>query len=200
MTNASGTPPTPAGWYKDPSGLPHLRWWDGTQWTEHLHDRSLEVYGATAKAVVGPDTPVYNFFIWFMAVSPALSIINLLSFDMGSYMKRSISATPTVPSASSITLSIFGWGLYLVSVLFAALDWRKLRRDGYVRPFHWAWAFLSAGVYVIGRSVVARRRSGRGIAPMWVWIAFAAASIVTSIVIVVAVIAAVMPSITAYGA
>ncbi|WP_432003873.1 phospholipid scramblase-related protein [Streptomyces sioyaensis] len=34
MTNAN----IPAGWYADPQGIPHqLRWWDGSQWTEHTH-------------------------------------------------------------------------------------------------------------------------------------------------------------------
>lgn len=27
----------PAGWYADPNGLPARRWWDGTQWTDHIH-------------------------------------------------------------------------------------------------------------------------------------------------------------------
>ncbi|PWI41713.1 phospholipid scramblase-related protein [Streptomyces sp. ICBB 8177] len=28
----------PAGWYADPHGTPNLlRWWDGSQWTEHTH-------------------------------------------------------------------------------------------------------------------------------------------------------------------
>lgn len=25
--------PMPPGWYQDPSGAPHQRWWDGQQWT-----------------------------------------------------------------------------------------------------------------------------------------------------------------------
>ena len=37
MTQESpGTEPVPEGWHPDPSGDPHLRWWDGRQWTEHV--------------------------------------------------------------------------------------------------------------------------------------------------------------------
>ncbi|WP_223190769.1 DUF2510 domain-containing protein [Nonomuraea terrae] len=31
------TTQTPAGWYPDPYGEPHLRWWDGKQWTDAIH-------------------------------------------------------------------------------------------------------------------------------------------------------------------
>ncbi|PZG02068.1 DUF2510 domain-containing protein, partial [Nonomuraea aridisoli] len=31
------TTQTPAGWYPDPYGEPHLRWWDGKQWTDATH-------------------------------------------------------------------------------------------------------------------------------------------------------------------
>ncbi|MCX3064315.1 phospholipid scramblase-related protein [Streptomyces beihaiensis] len=35
MTTQSNTP---AGWYPDPQGTPRtLRWWDGSQWTDHTH-------------------------------------------------------------------------------------------------------------------------------------------------------------------
>ena len=46
-----------------------------------------------------------------------------------------------------------------------------IERDGMERPFHWAWALLSPGIYVVGRSIVARRRTGSSLAPMWVWAA-----------------------------
>jgi hypothetical protein len=35
-TETPGGPGIPAGWYDDPSGQ-GLRWWDGEQWTEHVH-------------------------------------------------------------------------------------------------------------------------------------------------------------------
>jgi hypothetical protein len=34
VTDISGGLP-PAGWYPDPYGAPHERWWDGQEWTEH---------------------------------------------------------------------------------------------------------------------------------------------------------------------
>jgi hypothetical protein len=30
------TPAVPAGWYADPAGRYELRYWDGSQWTEHV--------------------------------------------------------------------------------------------------------------------------------------------------------------------
>ena len=39
ITAAGATPATsstPAGWYHDPSGRYELRYWDGSQWTEHV--------------------------------------------------------------------------------------------------------------------------------------------------------------------
>jgi hypothetical protein len=35
-TETPGGSGIPAGWYDDPSGQ-GLRWWDGAQWTEHVH-------------------------------------------------------------------------------------------------------------------------------------------------------------------
>lgn len=36
----------PAGWYDNPDGSPTLRWWDGSQWTDHVHAKSSMPAGA----------------------------------------------------------------------------------------------------------------------------------------------------------
>lgn len=35
-TTTSAVPSVPANWYKDPSGRFEMRYWNGTQWTEHV--------------------------------------------------------------------------------------------------------------------------------------------------------------------
>jgi hypothetical protein len=51
-----------------------------------------------------------------------------------------------------------------LTILFAFLDWRELKRRGVPAPFHWAFSFLAVAgfgiVYPIGRSVVVKRRTG----------------------------------------
>ncbi len=62
-----------------------------------------------------------------------------------------------------------------------------LRRRGVPSPFHWAWTFLSAYVYGIGRGVVTRRRTGGGIVVPWVAIGILVLGIVISVLAVAAV-------------
>jgi hypothetical protein len=49
-TETPGGSGIPAGWYDDPSGQ-GLRWWDGEQWTEHVH--TAESAAATGEAGEG---------------------------------------------------------------------------------------------------------------------------------------------------
>jgi hypothetical protein len=34
----------PAGWYKDPLGLPQLRWWNGIGWTNNIQEERTELH------------------------------------------------------------------------------------------------------------------------------------------------------------
>ncbi|TFD42895.1 DUF2510 domain-containing protein [Cryobacterium sp. TMT1-2-1] len=151
VSDASPDVPTQRGWYADPAGLPHKRWWDGDQWTEHLHDPERNAYGIDGALAAGAQASVFNNYIWAIALLPVVSFLALTSAETSS--------------------PLLGWGIAIGSVVLAYLDHRQLLRDGLDRPFHWAWAILSPGAYVVGRSVTVRRLTGASLAPMWVWVA-----------------------------
>jgi len=113
---------------------------------------------------------VYNPIIWIMALLPLLGIVTLLTLDASA-----LAASPTDPLAlyrdpGYLATLALGWIVFGAAVILAYFDRKRLLRDGYDRPFHWAWTFFGGGVYVIGRSIIVRRRSGRGLAPIWLWI------------------------------
>ncbi|GII03957.1 hypothetical protein Pta02_59650 [Planobispora takensis] len=57
-TLAPMTTQTPAGWYPDPYGSPHLRWWDGSQWTDATHQTDAPAGQAAAPGPqTGPSSP-----------------------------------------------------------------------------------------------------------------------------------------------
>lgn len=192
----------PAGWYPDPAGGPHSRWWDGVQWTEHFQ----QPYTGVAGALKAPEgIPVYNVWIWLVTLLPLLSILSLLTIDWSSFMRVDLTdpyASQTaqfgmMSSPAYLLTQLGGWVVLGLSVLFAYFDWRQLTRLGVPRPFHWAWAFLG-GVYSIGRSVVVRRRTGKGIAPMWITIGIYVLSFVVAFIIVGSVLAAAFEQIRTY--
>ncbi len=37
----------PAGWYRDPLGIPQLRWWNGVSWTNHVQENRPEIQNST---------------------------------------------------------------------------------------------------------------------------------------------------------
>lgn len=41
----------PAGWYRDPLGLPQLRWWNGMMWTNQIEDNTPSVLVSSAYSV-----------------------------------------------------------------------------------------------------------------------------------------------------
>lgn len=165
---------TPPGWYPDPSGRHGTRWWDGTTWTEHVGPPTAQMPRPRLADGVRTDTA----FIWVLALLPLLSLpVTFLYQPEIRYEVIGPGGLRTVDPGSVYTpgyflLQGFGVLLYAAQVVLAFLDHRALRRRGVVRPFPWAWAFLSSIVYLIGRYVVVRKVApGRPMWPLWVGLA-----------------------------
>ena len=182
-------PPTPAGWYPDPAGGAQRRWWDGTQWTDHLETPYSTAAAMPTAAPEGTDP--YTTWIWPLLVIPVLQLLSVFLIDWEQFIVTSLTDTSVAGQAALfatpgyVAVTALGWITNILFVLFAFLDWRELRRRGVPRPFHWAWSFLVLAsawpVYPIGRAIVARRRTGRGMASLW----FTIATIVLAIIITI---------------
>ena len=48
----------PAGWYRDPLGIPQLRWWNGIAWTNHIQENRAEVHAWTSDFAHNPRSSV----------------------------------------------------------------------------------------------------------------------------------------------
>lgn len=168
---AAGNLPAP-GWYPDAGGSGWLRWWDGSAWTGHLNAPAAPV--RAGRPQISPATPVYNPFVWLIVTLPVIPLIILMFWNPVLRMRTTgLRRVQTADPASIFTLPYIlalatGLLIYAASAVLAYLDWQKLRRDGVVRPFHWAWVFLSRELYVIGRSVIVHEVAPRrGLAPVW---------------------------------
>ncbi|MCS5722220.1 DUF2510 domain-containing protein [Herbiconiux sp. CPCC 203407] len=151
---------------------------------------------------VAPGTPAYGPFIWVITLLPLIGLLTLpLSFtDLEQQLSVPYSTDPssvdpfagmsTAALVAQAVAAVVGWAIYGAGVVLAFFDRKWLLARGYAQPFHWAFAFLGvvAPVYAIGRSLVVRRRSGRGIAPMWVAFGIVALSFVITIVVIVYVV------------
>jgi hypothetical protein len=170
----------PPGWYPDPAGTSRRRYWDGRAWTEFFDG------GAAPGPVQQPPLPeganVNTPYIWLIVLLPLLSTVAVLLWDVDGFVRR----LATQPRGAGLALMQdpgylllvgVGWLSYAATVVLAVLDHRALKRMGIVRPFHWAWSFLRI-VYEIGRPVVVHRRVGRGLAPLWTFIAVYLVSVV----------------------
>ncbi|MDQ0680423.1 hypothetical protein QFZ30_003805 [Arthrobacter pascens] len=216
MSNSSNGPTPSPGWYPDPAGTGRLRWWDGAVWTDQFSAPYAPAYapgqqgpGPYAPASYTPErprisseTPVYNPMIWIITLLPLLSVVLLLLWNpefrlitIGSRNRTTIDPA-SIFTPAYFLLVFSGFATYAVSVLLAYFDSERLKRDGVVRPFHWAWSFLSGTVYVVGRSVIVRKVApDRGLVPVWVLIGVIVLSIVVSTIKMSATMASMISSI-----
>jgi hypothetical protein len=191
-----------AGWYPVAPGSAQQRWWDGTRWTDHIYDPATSVPAAAA-AVSSPPLRAADGVkpgtVWFWLLVVAAPVLqSLLLIPTAIYLNQILGSNLTDANAIVnaefsplfLILTLAGWLIEAFSIVFAVLDWRELRKRGVPRPFHWAWSFFVVAlgwpaVYVIGRTVVAKRRTGSGLAPLWVFIALEVVAFVVGVVFVV---------------
>ena len=198
-----------AGWYPDPTGAPGGRWWDGAQWTAH----TLAPPVAPRPVDVPPrpvDVPTNTVWIWLAIAASTLPLAWLLFLDPSGYISATMRAAHDAEAAFAasvawmlqcLTVGLVSWVFVGAAILFSWLDWRELRRRGVPLPFHWAWALLalaSAGlaVYIIGRTVVLRRRTvAGGWPPLWVWIGTVVFAVIVAITWTMTIVAQMLGSI-----
>ena len=179
---ASNVPPPSAapGWYPGPFGAARLQWWDGVMWTDGYESPPI-AHGPATRAVLVPrlpisaQTPVYNAFLWVIVSMPLVHALSGLLWNpvlRYQYLGKARILDPvSVFTPGHFIFMGSSTVFYAATVVLAHLDWNKLGRDGVVRPFHWAWAFLGPSVYIIGKSVIVRKTApGRGLIPVWVLI------------------------------
>ncbi|CAL4859203.1 DUF2510 domain-containing protein [Microbacterium sp. MM2322] len=174
----------PAGWYADPGEPGQLRWWDGTDWAtdtvapaagEAVADAPDPAPAAVAAAPARPGT----VWIWAAIAASALPLYTGVFLDAAAFARLGGPSSGLTPAGGIVaglaSLIVVDLVLVAFAVLFAWLDHRTLRRRGIEAPFAWGWSALAAvltlGVYVVGRTVIVHRRTGRGLAPLWAWLA-----------------------------
>ena len=138
--------------------------------------------GAPRRSDADPSTP----FFWAIVLLPLVGLVSVFFIDIdtwvGDMMRAGTSGDGAVNAATPpglVAAQLISWGSYALTVVLAFFDWRALRARGIDRPFPWPWAFLSV-VYVFGRTVVVKRRTGRGLAPLFVYVGVWLVSVVVA--------------------
>lgn len=198
MTN-SGQGQAAPGWYPTAPGSTQVRWWDGTQWTEHYQSLGVLPTGVDkAPAGTSPNTAWIWIFVLLplaqLGELPLIASLYTRIFSAGLRNPTAITQLELAPSSGYLALQGIGVALYGIFVVLAVFDYRSLKARGVPRPFHWAFCFLGSLVYIIGRTVVVRRRTGAGLAPLWLFIIVLAATIVAMVVVIGPIVSAAVNS------
>jgi len=123
-------------------------------------------------------------FVTAIALSPIITM-GLVVVTMRRALELAIPGRTGVDAGDLGVVQIASLVLWLGIVLLAWLDHRTLRDRGLERPFPWAWALLGPLVYLIGRSVVVRRRAGGSAAPLWLYLGLTVLGFAVAMIVVV---------------
>jgi hypothetical protein len=166
---------------------------------------SAAPYSGAPESLAAPaGTRPYTPWIWALALLPLVNTVSTMlrwssidsTIDAATESALSPGAAP--PAALDLASYAISFLVFAAAMLFVVFDWRALDKAGVPRPFHWAWGFfmiIGAPVYMIGRSIVVRRRTGSGLAPMFVNLALIALNFALAMVIAVMTFSRVMDTV-----
>ena len=109
-----------------------------------------------------PHLPIYTTPVWLVALAPLLLLVLSLLLLLGFGSSLNVWVTPGIALSS-----------YIVVVILAIADRATLGRAGYEHRASWAWALLTAPVYLVARSMSLAKVGPLGFAPVLVWAALA---------------------------
>ncbi|WP_185203407.1 DUF2510 domain-containing protein [Glaciihabitans sp. INWT7] len=129
--------------------------------------------------------PIYTAPVWIIALVPLLLLVFSLLLLLGFGSSLNMWVTPAI------------WGIsYLAVVILAITDRAALGRAGYEHRASWAWALLTAPVYLLARSMSLSKVGPLGFAPVLVWAALGILQI-GSVLVVPGLIISALPNVFA---
>ncbi|MEL0626509.1 hypothetical protein V6245_06070 [Salinibacterium amurskyense] len=145
------------------------------------------------------DTGTNTWQIWLLVLLPLLQIPGIVAIDTSAYVPRLTDGPADAQlrlmlDPGYLWVSLSGWLIFLAAIPLAIFDRRALDRRGVDRPFHWAFVFIGWFVYAIGRSVVVRRRTGQGLAPLWGSVGVVLLGFIANIIFFVSLVAQISES------
>ncbi len=146
------------------------------------YDRERTADAATTRATTIPRLGIYTAPAWIIALLPLVQLVGGLLILLG------LGAVSSMPITIGLLVAP-----YLIVILLAIADRAMLKRMGHEHTAHWAWAVLSAPVYLIARSMALSRTGGLGLAPLLVWAALGMLQ-VASILVVPGMLISILPS------
>ena len=130
-----------------------------------------------------PHLPIYTTPVWLIALAPLLLLVLSLLLLLGFGSSLNVWVTPSIALSS-----------YIFVVMLAIIDRATLGRAGYEHRASWAWALLTAPVYIVARSMSLAKVGPLGFAPVLVWAALAILQ-VGSVLVVPGLIISALPTV-----
>jgi hypothetical protein len=149
---------------------------------QHERTKAQEPEPTPARSTALPRFAIYTGPVWIIALLPLLQLVVGLLVLVG-FGAIANSAYAIVAVA----------GPYIAVIVLAIADRAILTRAGHERTAHWAWALLTAPVYLIARSMALSRTGALGLGPLLVWAALGMLQ-VASILVVPGMLISVLPT------